>query len=93
MNIHDLRPKGDHRGDNRTIYQNWTKQNVLHVYDLTVFPQSPISALVVDWWFISRKSKWVIWLQNENVYKVEIIVGRYFLGSYVFNGLVEFHNI
>jgi hypothetical protein len=26
----------------------------------------------------------------KNVYKVEIIVGRYFLGSYVFNGLVSF---
>jgi hypothetical protein len=26
-------------------------------------------------------------ITKKNVYKVEIIVGRYFLGSYVFNGL------
>jgi hypothetical protein len=69
-----------------------TEQNrtSLHVYDPTVFPQSPISALVlIDGLYLENQSELYDY-KMKNVYKVEIIVGRYFLGSHVFNGLVSF---
>lgn len=69
-----------------------TEQNKmsLHVYDPTVFPQSPINALVlIDGLYLENQSALYDY-KMKNVYKVEIIVGKYFYGSHFFNGLVSF---
>lgn len=62
----------------------------LHVNDPSIFPQLPEPALVlVDGLYIENQND----LQNynmKNVYKIELIVGRYYVGSKSFNGLISF---
>ena len=62
----------------------------LHVTDPSVFPQLPESALVlVDGLYLESQNE-LFTYSMKNVYKIEVIVGRYFLGSKSFNGLVSF---
>lgn len=62
----------------------------LHVNDPSIFPQLPEPALVlVDGLYVENQND----LQNynmKNVYKIELIVGRYYVGSKSFNGLISF---
>ena len=65
-------------------------KNYLHVNDPNVFPQLPEPALVlVDGLYLENQDD----LMNypmKNVYKVDIIIGRYFVGAKPFNGLISF---
>lgn len=65
-------------------------KNYLHVNDPSVFPQLPEPALVlVDGLYLENQNE----LMNypmKNVYKIEIIIGRYYVGSKPFNGLISF---
>jgi len=65
-------------------------KNYLHVNDPSIFPQLPEPALVlVDGLYLENQNE----LMNypmKNVYKIEVIIGRYYVGSKPFNGLVSF---
>ena len=62
----------------------------LHVNDPSIFPQLPESALVlVDGLYLENQND-LINYNMKNVYKVELIVGRYYVGSKSFNGLISF---
>lgn len=62
----------------------------LHVNDPSVFPQFPESALVlVDGQYLENQTDLVTY-NMKNVYKIEVIVGRYYIGSKSFNGLISF---
>ncbi|PBJ13167.1 hypothetical protein [Flavobacterium sp. ACN6] len=65
-------------------------KNYLHVNDPSVFPQLPEPALVlVDGLYLENQNE----LMNypmKNVYKIEVIIGRYYVGSKPFNGLISF---
>lgn len=72
----------------------YSKQNndklYLHVNDPSIFPQLQESALVlVDGQYLENQND----LNNynmKNIYKIEVIVGRYYIGPKSFNGLVSF---
>lgn len=62
----------------------------LHVNDPTVFPQLPEPALVlIDGLYLENQSELMAY-NMKNVYKIELIVGRYYVGSKSFNGLIVF---
>jgi hypothetical protein len=62
----------------------------LHVNDPSVFPQLPDAALVlVDGLYLENQNDLMIY-NMKNVYKIDIIIGRYYVGSKSFNGLVSF---
>lgn len=62
----------------------------LHVNDPSIFPQPPESALVlVDGLYLENQNDLVNY-NMKNVYKIELIVGRYYVGSKSFNGLISF---
>lgn len=62
----------------------------LHVNDPSVFPQLPESALVlVDGLYLENQND-LLNYNMKNVYKIELVVGRYYVGSKSFNGLVSF---
>lgn len=62
----------------------------LHVNDPTVFPQLPEPALVlIDGLYLENQSELMTY-NMKNVYKIELIVGRYYVGSKSFNGLIVF---
>ncbi len=62
----------------------------LHVNDPSIFPQFPESALVlVDGQYLENQTDLVTY-NMKNVYKIEVIVGRYYVGSKSFNGLISF---
>ncbi|MWB95773.1 hypothetical protein GON26_15500 [Flavobacterium sp. GA093] len=72
----------------------YSKQNngkyYLHVTDPNVFPQLPEPALVlVDGLYLENQNE-LFNYSMKNIYKIEIIVGRYTLGPKSFNGLVSF---
>lgn len=62
----------------------------LHVNDPSIFPQLPESALVlVDGLYLENQTDLGTY-NMKNVYKIEVIVGRYYVGSKSFNGLISF---
>lgn len=62
----------------------------LHVNDPSIFPQLPESALVlVDGLYLENQND-LLTYNMKNVYKIEIIIGRYYVGSKSFNGLISF---
>lgn len=62
----------------------------LHVNDPSVFPQLPEPALVlVDGLYLENQND-LINYSMKNVYKIDVIVGRYYAGSKSFNGLISF---
>ena len=62
----------------------------LHVTDPSVFPQLPDPALVlVDGLYLENQNDLMNY-NMKNVYKVDVIVGRYYVGSKSFNGLINF---
>lgn len=62
----------------------------LHVTDPSVFPQLPESALVlVDGQYVENANDLALY-SMKNVYKIELIIGRYYLGPRSFNGLISF---
>lgn len=62
----------------------------LHVNDPSVFPQPPEGALVlIDGLYLENQNDLVTY-SMKNVYKIDIIVGRYYVGSKSFNGLISF---
>lgn len=62
----------------------------LHVNDPSVFPQLPDPALVlVDGLYLENQNDLMNY-NMKNVYKVDVIVGRYYVGSKSFNGLINF---
>lgn len=62
----------------------------LHVNDPSVFPQLPESALVlVDGLYLENQTE-LFTYSMKNVYKIEVFVGRYYLGPKSFNGLISF---
>lgn len=62
----------------------------LHVNDPSIFPQLPESALVlVDGLYLENQND-LITYNMKNVYKIEVIVGRYYVGAKSFNGLISF---
>lgn len=65
-------------------------RNYLHVNDPNVFPQLPEPALVlVDGLYLENQDD-LINYPMKNVYKVDIIIGRYYVGAKPFNGLISF---
>lgn len=65
-------------------------KNYLHVNDPSVFPQLPEPAIVlIDGLYLENQNE-LINYPMKNVYKIEIIVGRYYVGSKPFNGLISF---
>lgn len=62
----------------------------LHVNDPSVFPQLPDPALVlVDGLYLENQND-LLNYSMKNVYKIEVIIGRYYVGSKSFNGLISF---
>jgi hypothetical protein len=62
----------------------------LHVNDPSVFPQFPDAALVlVDGLYLENQNDLMTY-NMKNVYKIEVIAGRYYVGSKSFNGLISF---
>ncbi|EJL66064.1 hypothetical protein PMI10_00814 [Flavobacterium sp. CF136] len=62
----------------------------LHVNDPSVFPQLPEPALVlVDGLYLENQND-LINYSMKNIYKIDVIVGRYYAGSKSFNGLISF---
>ncbi|WP_264536042.1 hypothetical protein [Flavobacterium sp. N1736] len=62
----------------------------LHVNDPNVFPQLPEAALVlVDGLYLENQNDLMTY-NMKNVYKIDVIIGRYYVGSKSFNGLVSF---
>lgn len=62
----------------------------LHVNDPSIFPQLQESALVlIDGLYLENQNE-LLTYPMKNVYKIELIVGRYYVGSKAFNGLVSF---
>lgn len=62
----------------------------LHVNDPSIFPQLPESALVlVDGLYLENQND-LLTYNMKNVYKIEVIIGRYYVGSKSFNGLISF---
>lgn len=62
----------------------------LHVNDPSIFPQLPDPALVlVDGLYLENQND-LLNYSMKNVYKIEVIIGRYYVGSKSFNGLVSF---
>ncbi len=62
----------------------------LHVNDPSIFPQLPESALVlVDGLYLENQND-LLTYNMKNVYKIELIVGRYYVGAKSFNGLISF---
>ncbi|MFC0780331.1 hypothetical protein [Flavobacterium sp. HJSW_4] len=73
------------------IYSKQKDNNLyLHVTDPSVFPQLPESALVlVDGEYVENANDLALY-SMKNVYKIELIIGRYFVGPRSFNGLISF---
>lgn len=72
----------------------YTKQKgdkfYLHVNDPSIFPQLPESALVlIDGLYLENVNE-LINYNMKNIYKMDLIVGRYYVGAKSFNGLVSF---
>jgi hypothetical protein len=68
------------------------KDNIfhLHVNDPGVFPQLPESALVlIDGLYLENQNE-LFTYKMKNIFKIEIIAGRYFVGPKSFNGLISF---
>ena len=62
----------------------------LHVTDPSVFPQLPDPALVlVDGLYLENQNDLMNY-NMKNVYKIDLIIGRYYVGSKSFNGLINF---
>lgn len=62
----------------------------LHVNDPSVFPQLPETALVlVDGLHLENQNELMTY-NMKNIYKIELIVGRYYVGPKSFNGLINF---
>lgn len=62
----------------------------LHVNDPSIFPQLQESALVlIDGLYLENQNE-LLTYPMKNVYKIELIVGRYYVGAKAFNGLVSF---
>ena len=62
----------------------------LHVNDPSVFPQLPEAALVlVDGLYLENQNELMTY-NMKNVYKIELIVGRYYVGAKSFNGVIIF---
>lgn len=62
----------------------------LHVNDPSIFPQLPEPALVlVDGLYLENQNELMTY-NMKNVYKVEVIIGRYYVGPKSFNGLISF---
>lgn len=62
----------------------------LHVNDPSIFPQLPEPALVlVDGQYLENVNDLTLY-SMKNIYKIELIVGRYYVGSKSFNGLISF---
>jgi hypothetical protein len=73
------------------IYSKQKDNNLyLHVNDPSIFPQLPESALVlVDGQYVENANDLALY-SMKNVYKIELIVGRYYVGPKSFNGLISF---
>jgi len=73
------------------IYSKQKDNNLyLHVTDPNVFPQLPESALVlVDGEYLENVNDLALY-SMKNVYKIELIIGRYYVGPRSFNGLISF---
>ena len=73
------------------IYHKQKNDKVyLHVNDPNVFPQLPEPALVlIDGLYLENQNELMTY-NMKNVYKIELIVGRYYVGSKSFNGLISF---
>lgn len=62
----------------------------LHVNDPNVFPQLPEPALVlIDGLYLENQND-LLNYSMKNIYKIEVIIGRYYVGSKSFNGLISF---
>lgn len=62
----------------------------LHVNDPSIFPQLPDPALVlVDGLYLENQND-LLNYSMKSVYKIEVIIGRYYVGSKSFNGLISF---
>lgn len=62
----------------------------LHVNDPSVFPQLTDPALVlVDGLYLENQNNLMNY-NMKNVYKIDLIIGRYYVGSKSFNGLINF---
>lgn len=72
------------------IYLKQKDNNLyLHVNDPSIYPQLPESALVlIDGLYLENQNE-LFKYKMKNVYKIEIIVGRYFVGPKSFNGLIS----
>lgn len=73
------------------IYHKQKEDKVyLHVNDPNVFPQLPEPALVlIDGLYLENQNELMTY-NMKNVYKIELIVGRYYVGPKSFNGLISF---
>jgi hypothetical protein len=73
------------------IYHKQKEDKIyLHVNDPSVFPQLPEPALVlIDGLYLENQNELMTY-NMKNVYKIELIVGRYYVGSKSFNGLISF---
>ena len=62
----------------------------LHVIDPNVFPQLPKSALVLIDGLLLQNQNDLINYNMNNIFKIDLIAGRYYVGAQSFNGLICF---
>lgn len=66
------------------------KNYILHVRDMSIYTQSPEQALVlVDGLLVQNVNELFEYNMN-NVYKISVIPGQYYLGPKSFNGVISF---
>lgn len=62
----------------------------LYVSDPLYFPQLPESALVlVDGLYLENQNELMTY-NMKNIYKIDVVIGRYYMGPKSFNGLINF---
>lgn len=73
------------------IYSKQSNGNIyLHITDPNVFPQLPDAALVLVDGLLLQNQNDLLNYNMKNIYKIDIIVGRYYIGPKSFNGLINF---
>ena len=72
------------------IFSRQTNNNFyLHVTDSNIFPQLPEPALVLIDGMLLQNQNDLLNYNMKNIYKIDLIPGRYYIGPKSFNGLIS----
>jgi predicted RNA-binding protein with RPS1 domain len=71
-------------------YEKEGNNNNLHLRDISIYTQSPESALVLVDGLLLQNTNELFLYNMKNIYKISIVAGQYFLGPKAFNGIISF---